>query len=63
MAPAWAGNNTVECLRLGVAVLPKQWGQYTNHPLVATLGYSIDAMREIDPPANGRCGAELGGRL
>ncbi len=63
MAPGWASSITVECLNLGVAVFGKQWGQYGNHPLVVERGYSIATVKEIDPPANGKGGAELGGRL
>ncbi len=63
MAPAWASEITVECLQMGIPVFGKQWGRYENHPLLIDRGVSIADVKEIDPPSNGKGGAELGGRL
>lgn len=60
--PQWIRELILECRRVGAAPFLKQWGAYSNNPLVVELGMSIaDAMR-IDPLTNGKGGGLLDGQ-
>lgn len=63
MDPTWARDIIRDCYDAGVNPFLKQWGQYSNNPLVSELGKTIAEAREIDPLSNGKGGALLGGRL
>lgn len=61
--PQWAREAIAECRRENVAPFLKQWGTYTNNPLVVEEGCTVqDAMRS-DPPENGKGGGKLDGQL
>jgi protein gp37 len=61
--PQWARDAIAECRRENVSPFLKQWGAYTNNPLVVEEGRSVqDAMRS-DPPENGKGGGKLDGEL
>jgi hypothetical protein len=48
---------------LGIAFFHKQWGAYDANPLIQECGLSPDDVKRRDPPANGKGGALLDGRL
>ena len=61
--PQWARDAISECQRHGVAPFLKQWGSYSNNPLVVEQGLTIkDAMR-ADPPENGKGGGKLDDKI
>jgi len=61
--PQWARDAIAECRRHDVAPFLKQWGSYSNNPLVVEKGLTIkDAMR-ADPPENGKGGGKLDGEI
>jgi protein gp37 len=61
--PQWARDAIAECRRHNVAPFLKQWGSYSNNPLVVEKGLAIkDAMR-ADPPENGKGGGMLDGKI
>jgi protein gp37 len=61
--PQWARDAIVECRREKVAPFLKQWGTYTNNPLVVEDGVAVRDAMESDPPENGKGGGELDGKL
>ena len=63
MDPQWARSITRECAQEGIPVFGKQWGDYRNNPLVMDLGLTPKQARSQDPPANGKGGALLDGRM
>ena len=63
MEPRWAREITAECVESGIPVFGKQWGSYANNPLIRELGLPEAEVRALDPPANGKGGAMLDGRL
>ena len=63
MSAEWVSDIAVDCIGYGIPFFFKQWGQYDNHPLVVSGGHNSAHVREVDPPSNGKGGAELGGRL
>ncbi|MGG6547710.1 UNVERIFIED_CONTAM: hypothetical protein NY100_20130, partial [Prevotella sp. 15_C9] len=40
-----------------------QWGVYANNPLVVERGYSVQEAMRNDPPANGKGGGKLDGKI
>lgn len=61
--PQWARDAISDCRRHGVAPFLKQWGSYSNNPLVVEQGLTIkDAMR-VDPPENGKGGGKLDDKI
>ena len=52
--PQWARDAIVECRRENVAPFLKQWGTYTNHPLVVEEGRTVEYAMQKDPPENGK---------
>jgi protein gp37 len=61
--PQWTRDAILECKRLGVAPFLKQWGTYKNNPYVIEASCSVQQAMQLDPPQNGKGGAELDGRL
>ena len=62
MEIGWARKITAECVGNLIPVFGKQWGSYKNNPLVR-CGGSIELVKRIDPPSNGKGGAVLDGQL
>jgi hypothetical protein len=61
--PDWVRRAIDECKRVGAAPFLKQWGSYSNNPIVAERGDSVAiAMRE-DPPVNGKGGGLIDGKF
>jgi len=61
--PQWARDVIVECRQYGVAPFLKQWGAYSNNPLVLEDGLSIKEAMRADPPENGKGGGKLDGKI
>lgn len=61
--PQWARDAIAECRRAGAAPFLKQWGTYKNNPAVVEDGLSEQQAIKIDPPANGKGGGKLDGKL
>jgi protein gp37 len=61
--PQWARDAIAECRRLSVAPFLKQWGAYSNNPLVVEQGLTIPDAMKIDPPENGKGGGKLDGEI
>jgi protein gp37 len=61
--PQWARDAIAECRRENVAPFLKQWGTYTNNPLVVEDGRTIQDAMQSDPPENGKGGGKLDGKL
>lgn len=61
--PQWARDAIAECRRHHVAPFLKQWGVYSNNPLVIEGGLTIEEAMQIDPPANGKGGGKLDGEI
>lgn len=61
--PQWVTDAIAECRRLSIASFLKQWGTYRNNPFVFESSYSGKQGMQLDPPENGKGGAELDGRL
>jgi protein gp37 len=61
--PQWARDAIAECRRHSVAPFLKQWGAYSNNPLVVEDGLTIEEAMQIDPPANGKGGGKLDGGI
>jgi hypothetical protein len=61
--PQWARDVIAECRRENVAPFLKQWGTYTNNPLVVEEGHTIEHAMQSDPPDNGKGGGKLDGKL
>jgi protein gp37 len=58
-SPLWVRDVFAECRRERVAFFFKQWGAYANNPLVVEEGQTISEAMHIDPPHNGKGGAQL----
>jgi protein gp37 len=63
MQPQWARGVIAECRRRGVAPFLKQWGSYSNNPLVVEGGQTIAEAMRADPPENGKGGGKLDGEI
>ena len=61
--PQWARDAIAECRRYNVAPFLKQWGVYSNNPLVAENGLTTQEAMRIDPPENGKGGGKLDGEI
>lgn len=61
MDPQWARNVISDCQQYGIAPFFKQWGSYSNNPLVRDLGYSEEQAKKVDP--HGKGGGLLDGKL
>jgi protein gp37 len=61
--PQWARDAIAECHRVGSAPFLKQWGRYTNNPLVVERGMTEREAAAVDPGENGKGGGLLDGRL
>ncbi len=61
--PQWARDAIAECARVGTASFLKQWGRYSNNPLVVEQDFTEREAKEIDPVSNGKGGGLLDGRL
>jgi protein gp37 len=61
--PQWARDAIAECRRHSVAPFLKQWGSYSNNPLVIEDGLTIEEAMQVDPPANGKGGGKLDGEI
>jgi protein gp37 len=61
--PRWARDAIAECRREKVAPFLKQWGSYSNNPLVVEEGLTIKDAMENDPPKNGKGGGKLDGKF
>jgi len=59
----WARDVIAQCRRHGVAPFLKQWGSYSNNPLVLEDGLSIEEAMRADPPENGKGGGRLDGTI
>ncbi len=57
--PQWIRDAISECRRYNVAPFLKQWGAYSNNPLVVEDRLSIDEAMRLDPPENGKGGGKL----
>ena len=58
-----ARDAIAECRRENVAPFLKQWGSYTNNPLVVEEGRTVQEAMQSDPPENGKGGGKLDGKL
>lgn len=63
LQPVWVREVRDQCLTRSIPFFHKQWGHYGNNPIVAEHGVEKSIARAIDPPANGKGGALLDGRL
>ena len=63
MQSAWAADITAECVQFGIPVFGKQWGSYPSNPFYQDRGYPMSIVKQLDPPANGKGGGLLHGRL
>lgn len=63
MQPQWARDVIAECDRHDVATFLKQWGSYSNNPLVVEQGQTIKDAMGIDPPENGKGGGKLDDKI
>jgi protein gp37 len=61
--PRWARDAIAECRRENVAPFLKQWGTYSNNPLVVEQGLTVEDATQSDPPENGKGGGKLDGNL
>jgi protein gp37 len=61
--PQWARDVIAECRREKVAPFLKQWGSYTNNPLVVEEGLAVQDAMQSDPPKNGKGGGKLDGKF
>ncbi|WP_224545424.1 phage Gp37/Gp68 family protein [Mesorhizobium sp. CA16] len=61
MDPQWARDIIADCESKGVAPFFKQWGSYSNHPMVYEDGVAMDAVKACDP--HGKGGGLLDGRI
>jgi protein gp37 len=61
--PQWARDAITECRRENVMPFLKQWGSYTNNPLVVEEGCTVQDAMQSDPPENGKGGGKLDGKL
>lgn len=61
--PQWARDAIAECRRHDVAPFLKQWGSYSNNPLVVEEGLTTEEAMRADPPENGKGGGKLDGRF
>lgn len=61
--PQWARDAIEECRRHKVAPFLKQWGSYSNNPLVVEQGWTIKEAMEMDPPENGKGGGKLDDKI
>lgn len=61
--PQWAREAIIECHRVGAAPFLKQWGRYTNNPLVVEKGMTEREAALYDLASNGKGGGMLDGRL
>jgi protein gp37 len=61
--PLWVRAAIAECNQVGAAPFLKQWGNYTNNPLVFESGLTFAQAALVDPPSNGKGGAILDGQL
>jgi protein gp37 len=61
--PQWARDAISECRRHDVAPFLKQWGSYSNNPLVIEKGLTIKDAMSVDPPENGKGGGKLDGKI
>jgi protein gp37 len=53
LKPQWIRDIIADCCRYGVAPFHKQWGSYSNNPLVVEQGMTARQAREIDPDGKG----------
>jgi protein gp37 len=61
--PRWARDAIAECRRHNVAPFLKQWGAYSNNPLVFERGLTVAEATQIDPPTNGKGGGKLDDKI
>ncbi|MCF1743534.1 DUF5131 family protein [Paradevosia shaoguanensis] len=61
MNPQWARDIVADCEAMGVAPFHKQWGAYSNNPLIVEQQHSYDLAKEMDP--HGKGGGLLDGKL
>jgi len=57
--PEWVRDVIAECRQHNVAPFLKQWGSYSNNPLVVENGLTIKEAMQEDPPVNGKGGGKL----
>lgn len=61
MQADWARNIIADCREMGVAPFFKQWGSYSNNPLVSEEGWSANEAQSAD--AYGKGGGKVDGHL
>jgi protein gp37 len=61
--PAWAREVRDQCVAAGVAYFHKQHGTYASNPLVCEQEMTPAEAAKLDPPAHGKGGGLLDGRL
>jgi protein gp37 len=61
--PDWVREVRDQCQAQGVPLFHKQWGTYASNPIVIEQGLSRAEAEQLDPPANGKGGGLLDGRL
>ncbi|WP_425905484.1 DUF5131 family protein [Nitrobacter sp. TKz-YC02] len=61
--PQWAREAIAECRRVGASPFLKQWGRYSNNPLVVEAGLTERQAADIDPISNGKGGGLIDGKI
>jgi protein gp37 len=61
--PEWVRDVIAECHQYDVAPFLKQWGSYSNNPLVVEKGLTMKEAMQEDPPANGKGGGKLDNQI
>ena len=61
--PQWVRDTIAECSHNNVAPFLKQWGSYSNNPLVIERGLTPKEAMLEDPPSNGKGGGKLDDKI
>jgi protein gp37 len=61
--PQWVRDVIAQCDQYNVAPFLKQWGSYSNNPLVVEDGLTIKEAMQADPPTNGKGGGKLDNQI
>lgn len=61
MEPQWVRDIIADCENRGVAPFFKQWGSYSNHPMIVEDGLVLEHVKVMD--TNGKGGGLIDGRI